>query len=157
MNSKAKPKLNSKTTRKNTHYKNKTLKLGGATEKQKSNIVQTFLAILNAIQLYHWKTKSYAQHKATDTLYEELSSQIDKFVEVLNGKSKMRISMFSKTLALYDLKTKRQLNSKLFEFRDFLIELERVFDPKKDSDLFSIRDDMLIAVNQFLYLLTLDK
>jgi hypothetical protein len=65
--------------------------------------------------------------------------------------------MFSKTLALYDLKTKRQLNSKLFEFRDFLIELERVFDPKKDSDLFSIRDDMLIAVNQFLYLLTLDK
>ena len=65
--------------------------------------------------------------------------------------------MFTKTLRLYDFNNKRQLKTKMFEFREFLLDLDRVFDPKKDSDLFSIRDDMVAEVNQFLYLLTLDK
>lgn len=144
-------------TRKNKKPNNKTLKYGGASKKQKAKIVETFLAILNAIKLYHWKTKSYSQHKATDELHESLSSDIDKFVEIIIGKSRKRIDMFAKTLRLYDFNHKRQLKNKMLEFREFLLDLDRVFDPKKDSDVFSIRDDMVGEVNQFLYLLTLDK
>lgn len=144
-------------TSKKKQPKNKTTKYGGASKKQKAKIVETFLAILNAVKLYHWKTKSYSQHQATDDLHQNLSKDIDKFVEVLIGKSRKRIDMFTKTLRLYDFENKRQLKSKMFEFRDFLLDLDRVFDPKKDSDLFSIRDDMIAEVNQFLYLLTLDK
>mgnify|MGYP001357439958 CR=1 FL=1 len=144
-------------TQKRRSPNNKTLKRGGATKKQKAKIVETFLAILNAVKLYHWKTKSYAQHQATDQLHAKLSEDIDKFVEVLIAKSRKRIDMFTKTLRLYDFNNKRQLKSKIFEFREFLLDLERVFDPKKDNDLFNIRDDMITEVNQFLYLLTLDK
>ena len=140
---------------KSRNPKNKTMKHGGASKKQKAKIVETFLAILNAIKLYHWKTKSYSQHQATDQLHEKLSEDVDTFVEVLIGKSRKRIDMFTKTLRLYDFNHKRQLKSKMFEFRSFLLDLDRVFDPKKDSDLFSIRDDMIADVNQFLYLMTL--
>ena len=31
-------------------------------------IVTMFLQMLNTVKLYHWKTSSYAQHKATDEL-----------------------------------------------------------------------------------------
>jgi len=144
-------------TQKKRSSNNKTMKRGGASKKQKAKIVETFLAILNAVKLYHWKTKSYAQHQATDQLHAKLSEDIDKFVEILIAKSRKRIDMFTKTLRLYDFNNKRQLKSKMFEFREFLLDLDRVFDSKKDHDLFNIRDDMITEVNQFLYLLTLDK
>jgi hypothetical protein len=144
-------------TQKKRSSNNKTMKRGGASKKQKAKIVETFLAILNAVKLYHWKTKSYAQHQSTDQLHAKLSEDIDKFVEILIAKSRKRIDMFTKTLRLYDFNNKRQLKSKMFEFREFLLDLDRVFDSKKDNDLFNIRDDMITEVNQFLYLLTLDK
>jgi len=123
----------------------------------KANIIQTFLTILNELRLYHWKTKSYAEHKATDELLEKLTKDVDTFVEVMLGKSKKRVDMVTHTMKLYDLDKKTDVVSTMFEFREFLMDLERVFDKKKDTDLFSIRDDMLIHVNQFLYLLKLDR
>ena len=50
-------------------------KLGG---NKASKIVLTFLEFLNMIKLYHWKTRSYSQHKATDELYGRLNENIDK-------------------------------------------------------------------------------
>jgi DNA-binding ferritin-like protein len=122
-----------------------------------SQVVAAFLETLNMIKLYHWKTKSFAHHKATDELYQELSKNIDLFVEVLNGKNENRIEMLSHHLKLYDFTNKTELKIKMFEFRQLLVDLDRTFDPRDDSDLFSIRDDMLINVNQFLYLMTMDK
>ena len=37
------------------------------------HIVSMFLQMLNTVKLYHWKTTSYAQHKATDELYSKLN------------------------------------------------------------------------------------
>jgi hypothetical protein len=122
-----------------------------------SKVVAVFLETLDMIKLYHWKTKSFAQHKATDTLHQELSKNVDLFVEVLNGKKEKRIDMFSHHLKLYDFTNKTDIKIKMFEFRQLLVDLDRTFDPRDDSDLFSIRDDMLMNVNQFLYLMTMDK
>jgi hypothetical protein len=120
--------------------------------------VKTFMELLTMIKLYHWKTHSYAQHKATDELHERLSESIDKFVEVLMGKANSRIYMMEKKMRMYDLNTKQELRSAMFEYREFLItELNRVFNSKKDSDILSIRDDMVTDINQFLYLLTFDR
>ena len=125
--------------------------------KNHAKLVSTFLETLDMIKLYHWKTKSYAHHKATDELHEELSKSVDKFFEVLMGKTNNRIRMMEHHLKLYDLSSKKQFKTKLYEFRQLLTDLDRTFDPRDDSDLFTIRDDMLIHVNQFLYLVTLDK
>ena len=120
-------------------------------------IVQKFMELLTMIKLYHWKTHSYAQHKATDELYSKLNENIDKFVEVLLGKSSHRVKMMETKMKMYDLENKSELKEHIFEYRQFLIDITNCFSPKKDSDLFSIRDDILGDLNQFLYLLTFDQ
>jgi len=151
-NQKRTKKYNTKYT---TNKKQKTMKL--YTNRQKSQIVQKFMELLTMIKLYHWKTHSYAQHKATDELYSKLNENIDKFVEVLLGKSKHRVNMLETKMKMYDLEDKSELKEHIFEYRQFLIDMDRCFSPKKDSDLFSIRDDILGDLNQFLYLLSFDK
>lgn len=148
-------------TRKNNKSKNKTFrkkrvnKANKVNNEVKSMLVKTFFEILTSIKLYHWKTKSYSQHEATDDLHEKLSDQVDRFVEVLIGKSSKRIHMVEEKMRLYDFNTKTKFKDKIFEFRQFLIDLDDIFYQKKDSDLLTIRDDMLESVNQFLYLFTL--
>ena len=53
-----------------------------------------FLEMLLMVKLFHWKTTSYATHKATDELYEKLNENIDKFVgQIFNvGLSEANIS-----------------------------------------------------------------
>jgi DNA-binding ferritin-like protein len=41
-------------------------------------IAVTFLEMLMMVKLFHWKTHSYATHKATDGLYDDLNEHIDK-------------------------------------------------------------------------------
>jgi DNA-binding ferritin-like protein len=113
--------------------------------------------MLNNIKLYHWKTKSYAQHKATDELYDKLNKNIDKFIETLLGKDELRIKMLKKRVDLLDTKNTNEFKSRIYEYREFLLDMNDIFDEKRDSDILSIRDEILSDLNQFLYLLTFDK
>lgn len=49
-------------------------------------IVSSFLGFRNQLKLFHWQTKSYAQHQAFGKAYDELSETIDEFLEVYIGK-----------------------------------------------------------------------
>lgn len=148
-----KKKLNiSKSKKKKTKSHNRSL-----TNQKKSHIVKIFIEMLHTIKLYHWKTRSYAQHKATDDLYEKLNEKIDEFVEVLLGKDQTRIKMIEKRIDLLDANNTREIKERIFEYREFLTDMNIWFDNSRDSDLLSIRDDILASLNQFLYLLTFDK
>jgi len=127
------------------------------TNQKKSHIVKIFMEMLHTIKLYHWKTRSFAQHNATDELYKELNENIDKFVEVLLGKDQTRIKMMEKRIDLLDANNTREIKERIFEYREFLTDMNIWFDNSRDSDLLSIRDDILASLNQFLYLLTFDK
>ena len=71
-------------------------------------IVLTFIQMLNTVKLYHWKTHSYAEHKATDTLYENLNVNIDKFVETMLGKHGNRVDLTNvKYIPLYDFSNEK--------------------------------------------------
>lgn len=145
------------------HCKKGGTKVGGGTRKMKpmpnnkdkSHMVKIFLEILNMVKLYHWKTHSYAQHKATDELYSKLNEHIDEFVEVLLGKDGQRIKMMEKRIELIDPNNIKDFKSRIYEYRTFLTEFNMHFDAKRDSDLLSLRDQLLADINQFLYLLTL--
>ena len=153
------------TTRKKYSKNNKTMrrpqkngKQRSITNERKSNIVQIFLEILNVVKLYHWKTRSFAQHKATDELYSKLNENIDSFVEILLGKDESRINMLSKRLQLMDYRNTNEFKNRMYEYREFLIkDINLYFDSKRDSDLLNIRDEILGDINQFLYLMTFDK
>lgn len=145
---------------KSSSARKKTLKR--STKKQripvsKPQIVKKFMELLIMIKLYHWKTHSYAQHKATDELYEELNKHIDRFVEILLGKSNSRIKMLENKMNMYDLDTKHELREHIFEYRQFLVDMNQTFHEKIDTDLLNVRDEILADINQFLYLLTFDK
>ena len=109
------------------------------------------------VKLYHWKTRSYSQHKATDELYDNLNKHIDSFIEVLLGKEERRIKMLEKRIDLIDPSNTRDFKTRIYDYREFLIDINLFFDDKKDTDLLSIRDEILVDINQFLYLMTFDK
>ena len=139
-------------------------KVGGKTRRRRSrtssqhlskaHIVITFLEVLNHVKLYHWKTKQYAEHKATDELYGKLNEDIDKFVEVLLGKDGSRIATVKQIRVCDTIHTTQSLRKKMEKFKDFLMRLNDSLDADKDSDLLNIRDEILADINQFLYLLT---
>jgi DNA-binding ferritin-like protein len=120
----------------------------------KSHLVHIFFEMLNTVKLYHWKTKSYAQHKATDELYERLNENIDKFVEVLLGKDESRIRMIEKRINVADYSGAGDFKEKIYKYREFLTDMNKYFNEKKDMDLLNIRDEILGDINQFLYLMT---
>ena len=125
--------------------------------RKKSHIVRIFLEMLNTVKLYHWKTRSFSQHKATDELYDRLNENIDKFVEVLLGKDQSRIQMVERSIILKDPSSTKNFQNRILEYRGFLTDMNIYFDPSRDSDLLNIRDELLGDINQFLYLMTFDK
>ena len=124
---------------------------------QTSDIVHTFIEMLNVVKMYHWKTHSFSQHKATDELYSSLNGHIDTFVETVLGKDGSRIEHWNKKIEIMQADNTAQFKSRVNEYRDFLIDLTNHFDANKDSDLLNIRDEILGDINQFLYLLTFNR
>ena len=120
-------------------------------------ITVVFLEMLLMVKLFHWKTTSYATHKATDDLYTKLNDNIDEFIEVLLGKSGSRTDLMSnKTIKLVDLSSHESLKREVDRFKGYLISLNDNAAMKRmsNTDLFNIRDTILGNMNQFLYLLT---
>ena len=123
---------------------------------QKEITVQ-FFEMLLMIKLFHWKTHSYATHKATDELYSKFNEHMDKFIEVLLGKTGSRIDLMNvKSIPLVDLNDAKQLAQKIITFKDYLVELTNnpALTSMSNTDLLNIRDEILGDMNQFLYLLT---
>lgn len=126
-----------------------------------SEIINCFLHTQNLIRLYHWRTKSYARHVASGTLYQKLDPLIDSFVETYQGKlsgkeNRIRYKPFSlKFKELSDNDIVFVLN----EFKSFLLnDLEKRLKTMKmkNTDLVNIRDEILANVNQTLYLFTFE-
>ena len=120
-------------------------------------ITVVFLEMIMMVKLFHWKTHSYATHKATDQLYDSLNDNMDKFIEVLLGKTGSRIDLMNnKTISLIDLNSQESLKSKIMSLKSYLVGLNnnKALSTMSNSDLFNIRDEILGDLNKFLYLLT---
>ena len=116
------------------------------------SIVTEMLTIRNQIKVYHWQTKSFARHKATDDLTAKLDELVDTFVETYMGKygrpkvsGSIHISNFTESGARSFVAQKRKY-----------LEVDL---PKKikstDTDLLNIRDEILGELNKVLYLFSL--
>ena len=126
-------------------------------KKFQKEITVIFFEMLLMVKLFHWKTHSYATHKATDELYSKLNDDIDKFIEILLGKTNSRIDLMGhKTISLIDLSSPEQLKSKIESFKSYLVGLtnNKGLSSMTNTDLLNIRDEILGDMNQFLYLLT---
>jgi len=120
-----------------------------------------FLEMLLMIKLYHWKTYSYATHKATDELYSKLNENMDRFIEVLLGKVGNRIDLLkTKNIRLIDfgssIKDTYKVKNEIIRFKEYLVKLNSnpFMIKMSNTDLYNIRDEILADLNQFLYLFT---
>ena len=146
---------------KNKYFSNKTNKsrknFKRVSQTFEQEITVIFLETLLMIKLFHWKTHSYATHKATDEFYTKFNTNMDRFIEVLLGKTNSRINLTNKHhINLFDFNNVDGLKKKINDFKSYLVNLDNnVFMNKmSNSDLFTIRDEILADLNQLLYLLT---
>ena len=126
-------------------------------KKFQKEITVIFFEMLLMVKLFHWKTHSYATHKATDELYSKLNEHIDKFIEILLGKTGSRIDLMGqKSITLIDLDSQDKLKSKIESFKSYLVGLtnNKALSSMTNTDLLNIRDEILGDMNQFLYLLS---
>ena len=143
--------------RSNNTYSRKNRNTGSTMSAFQKQITVVFLEMLMMVKLFHWKTYSYATHKATDQLYDSLNDNMDKFIEVLLGKTGSRIDLMNnKTITLIDLNSQESLKSKIMSLKNYLVGLDnnKALSTMSNSDLFNIRDEILADLNKFLYLLT---
>lgn len=123
--------------------------------KSEGDMILFFIEMLNTVKLYHWKTRSFATHKATDELYDDLNKYVDEFVEVMLGyKGGIRANIPRSSVKLNDFKSSDQFKHKLEEYKKTLISYTRKLDPSKNSDLLNIRDELLATLNKTTYLLS---
>ena len=118
--------------------------------------IHFFLQLRDQIKLYHWQTRVYARHIATDTMLEKMEKNIDSFVEVYIGKyGRPKIAGKNAILSLQNLTeagAKRLLTAAV---RYLQGPLSKSLNPAMDSDLITIRDELLGNLGQLAYLFTL--
>ena len=117
--------------------------------------INFFFQMREQIKLYHWQTKMYSRHKATDSVIDSLDENIDKYVEVYMGKyGRPKMTSRNNTIKVQNLTETnivKFIRQCIAVLNTTLIKNLKPF----ATDLLSIRDDMLADLNQLLYLFTL--
>ena len=117
--------------------------------------IHFFLHLRDQIKLYHWQTRVYSRHIATDKIVEQLDKSIDSYVEVYSGKyGRSKLSSKNALISLHNLTEAgavRLVNSSIKYLQG---PLTKTLKPS-DTDLMNIRDEMIADLNQLLYLFTL--
>jgi hypothetical protein len=130
------------------------------------NIIKIFFHMNLNIKLYHWQTKLYSRHRASDELHSKILELIDTFIEVYIGKynrpefiHNFDINVGTQTGCSdkneVDICQEDDIVKLIKEYTNYLSnDLPKQLN-EKDTELLNIRDEMLAVFNQTLYLFTL--
>lgn len=117
-----------------------------------SNIIHYIFYVQTNVKLYHWMTKSYARHKASDEFLDVFMDLTDKFVEVYIGKyGRPTMNKKDKSISLLQLDDKN-----VNKFIDEACTQFMAFVDEKDVDLLNLRDEIIALLNHTKYLFTLE-
>jgi hypothetical protein len=126
-------------------------KYGRVTQMVLQNMAQT--------KLLHWQSMLYGQHKALNGLFDSIIEIGDTLIETLMGKyGRPVLTGEELTIKLYNFANAK--DGDLSGFIDDLYKCYRdecraCFDSDSDSELINIIDEMLAAVDQTKYLISL--
>lgn len=113
-----------------------------------SRLVSALLHSRTQAHIFHWRTQSFAAHKALQGYYEGIVGLTDAFVEGYQGRYGL-ISGFRSA----------PFNQNPATAKGYFIRLLKIVDSTKvkDSYLQNILDEIRQLTHQTLYLLTLDR
>jgi hypothetical protein len=117
------------------------------------NILNLLLLFRNQMKIYHWQTKKYSRHKASDELVEELDSLTDKYIETYSGiYDNIRLMPEMHDIKLYNIS-----DTNIVKFINKIkIEFMNESNKIKDTELLNIRDEILGIIDKTLYLFKLE-
>ena len=116
--------------------------------------IHFFLHLRDQIKLYHWQTRVYSRHIATDNVIGKLDTAIDSYVEIYIGKyGRPKVSGKNASITLHNLSEAGAVRLVNAAIKYLQGPLTKSLKPS-DTDLMNIRDEMLSDLNQLLYLLT---
>jgi len=120
----------------------------------KEELTLKLIQIQTQFKFLHWQTFGDAKHKAYGEIYDSLTGNIDKFVEIMMGKQG-RVEFDPEfSIMFQDIKSLSVQNF-LDGITEFLVGMTDQLDNRYDTDLLNIRDEMLGDINQLKYILTL--
>ena len=118
--------------------------------------IHFFLHLRDQIKLYHWQTRVYARHIATDKILEDLEKSIDSFVEIYIGKyGRPRLTGKNSSISLQNLTEAGAVRLVGAAIKYLQGPLTKSLKSTVDTDLLNIRDEIIGDLNQLLYLFTL--
>ena len=120
-------------------------------------MITDLLTLQNQLRIFHWQTKSYAEHQAFGESYNKFSDLIDEFIEVFMGKYGVIENEDGFTIKLLNYTNKKDAVMCLNKNIDHLSSEKGLRNhlQKNDTDLFNLIDEMLSNLNKLKYLLTL--
>lgn len=113
-----------------------------------NQLITLFIECREALQIRHWNTTSYAEHKAVGKFYDDLSDLLDSFVETYSGKYGR--PLVGGIVNILD----RDANSIADAVCQYACDGEKLVS-EEDTDLLNILADIKGAANHTKYLLTL--
>ena len=120
----------------------------------KEEITLKLVQIQLQFKFLHWQTFGDAKHKAYGKIYDSMGGNIDRLVESMMGKYG-RVQFDPEfSIMFQDISALSVLNF-MDGITELLVGMTEQLDPKYDSDLLNIRDEILGDINQTKYRLTL--
>jgi hypothetical protein len=113
------------------------------------NVGEVILTLLHSAtntHILHWQSKSYAEHKALGTFYEELPDLVDQLVEAIQGHFDTTLQ-FPATYHVPASTGKRELH----ELSEYFEENRKLL--PQQSEIQNLCDEIQQLIDSTLYLL----
>lgn len=120
----------------------------------KEEIILKLVQIQNQFRFLHWQTFGDAKHRAYGDIYDAMEDKMDLFVESMMGKYGRPSYPNEFVIAFQDIQS-LNLQNFIDGITEFLVSFTDSLDPKYDTDLLNIRDEILCQINKLKFLLTL--
>jgi hypothetical protein len=118
-------------------------------------LLPTLLKMQNQLRLYHWQSRTYAQHTAFGKAYKNIDSLVDGFVESYMGRYGNEHTSIPVTY-IFELQSFDDNYSKFIDDSiNFLESVERE-EENLGVDLLNLRDELVGVFTQLNYLLSLE-
>jgi len=117
-------------------------------------IILKLVQIQTQWRFLHWQTFGDAKHRTYGEIYEGLDDLIDSFTEVMMGKYG-RPTFDSEFAIMFQDIAALSIQKFMDGITEFFVSLTDQLDPRYDTDLLNLRDEMLAVINKSKYLLTL--
>lgn len=106
--------------------------------------------------IFHWQTKSFAQHEALGEFYEGFIEMADELAETIMGKrGRFSMGTLGATITLEDY-SDIALQGYITECCNFFEEeITTIISPEENDAIYNIVDDIKTALNKIKYLITL--